>query len=157
MAKEAWYVSQRSEDLAVLLFTRLKGVGVTRPAWADQGVDFVLALSQDPKEAHWRVGARVKGFDGPPQAPILFTRHQKAYLANVDLPVFLLAIDVRDEKFYFGWLNRPGKGAQLERLDDPSSVQLSRVTTAQLARQLELAKRYYTEKDMLVLAGANHT
>jgi hypothetical protein len=155
MNDDKWYLAQRSENLAILLFTRFKDLSVTRPAWSDQGQDLVLSLSSHPRRAHWRVGADVIGFDGPPQEPIMPDKQQRTFLNDADTPVILLAVDVRDEKFYFAWLNRPSPDGQLERIVEP--VNVTKIRAAELAKQLDLARRYFAALDALVPAGRNGT
>ena len=153
MSEDKWYLRERSENLAILLFTRLKDVAVARPAFSDQGLDFVLSLSRAARRSHRRAGVVVMGFDGSPQGPISPDKHQRAFLSEVDTPVFLLAVDMRDEKFYFAWLNRPLPDGHLERAVEP--VNVVRIRAAELAKQLDLARRYYAALDALAPVGRN--
>lgn len=116
---QPWYISQRAENLAIVLFTRFGDVHVDR-ASKDEGFDLRILVDIRKPHAGWfgvcvegRVGSDILNEDWSSA----YLRAKRRRIHTDGIPVGLLVFDVAKDRGLFGWLRPPAVDAQLTWAD----------------------------------------
>lgn len=145
--KLPWYVRQRAESLAYVFLTNEQGIRVAEERGLDFGIDYRidLALSSSSRE-EW-VGVQLKAADADPPAAIHLDRRglSEPYIAKLIVPVFLLVVNARDEKYFFSWIKEPtlGKRPRLKSHTEESAIHLSPFDRKAYHERLAECRRYF--------------
>jgi hypothetical protein len=150
VSKQEWFVSERAENLAIVLFTRF-GVHVDR-AYPDSGFDLRVVVDYNTPHAG-QFGVRLEGHIGPvvdnDRVRSQFVRAAKKAIHCADTPVAILVFDVANDRGLFGWLRAPvvkrDGSAELEWADSPL---LKPATNQRITDALSEFRRWYKAKHL---------
>jgi hypothetical protein len=119
--KEPWFVIDRSEALAGLLLTSREDVHVRSEFKNDDGVDFLVELSNGEPVSSRLFWVQVKGTTSP--NPADWTQNVKQLFrprgSEIYLPVCVFVVNVRDNRAYYAWLAEPSVEDQRATLRFP--------------------------------------
>jgi hypothetical protein len=107
--QQPWYVSQRGRSLAYIFLTNEPGIAVVEERGVDFGIDYKLVLNPgDPGDNEW-VGVKVKATERDPKEAVAWDPRglSKPYFEKMGVPIFLLVVNARDERCFFGWIKEP--------------------------------------------------
>ena len=107
--KEPWFVIDRSEALAGLLLTSREDVRVRSENKKDDGVDFLVEVSNGEPVSSRLFWVQVKGTTAPNSDD--WTQNVKQLFRptgnSIYLPVCVFVVNVRDNRAYYAWLAEP--------------------------------------------------
>lgn len=142
-----WYLSERAEQFAVMLLTRLENVQVSRMA-RDGGVD--LQVSVDPQHSAGRIfGIEVKATrklnslvnsNGMVKRDITSRLDQST--RDYPFPVGVLIVDVVADIARFGWILKPESRAPIFT----GSIHTNIATNDVMRRSVEEVRRWYNKR-----------
>ena len=148
-SSEAWFVSERAENLAIVLLTRFP-VHVTRETAAERSLDLRVAIDPDgpgPRE----FGVILKGsthigqlVDDYPQIALAAQKTLKGCV----FPVAFLAFDVTTDDGFFGWLLAPAITEDGARLVETESFSLEPATNDRIANALSEIRQWYEARPL---------
>ena len=100
----AGFVGTRSEVLAELFLQELKPELLARPT-LDLGFDFLVGF-KNPEGGINTFAVEVKGTEQNISSPFSVDKRTYRRLANSNVPGFLLAVDVKQNKLFYAWPER---------------------------------------------------
>lgn len=117
--KEPWFVIDRSEALAGLLLTSRDDVHVRSENKKDDGVDFLVEVSNGEPVSSRLFWVQVKGTTSPnPDDWIQDTKELfRPKASAIYLPVCVFVVNVRDNRAYYAWLAEPSVEDKRAKLD----------------------------------------
>ncbi|MDP8964241.1 MAG: DUF4365 domain-containing protein [Cyanobacteriota bacterium] len=111
--KEAWYIGQRSEALAIMYLTRHDDLIVSRQK-QEHGLDFLVTLLKDGGYSGRLFGVQVKATVSTPKLvqrddiiEIKIDRGSLQSLAELPFPVCLLFFTLENDQGYNKWILEP--------------------------------------------------
>lgn len=116
--QQPWYVSRRGRNLAYIFLTNEPGIAVVEERGLDLGIDYKLVLIPgDPGDNEW-VGVKVKATERDPKGAVAWDPRglSKPYFERISVPIFLLVVNARDERCFFGWIKEPVLSGESPRL-----------------------------------------
>ena len=119
--------------MAELFLQDLNHCFVARNISPDFGIDFFVGF-KNPQGGVNLVGIEVKATQQPVNGRFQFPREKYNFLANFNIPVLLLVVDVKENRFYY---------SELDPIDSDSE---QRFVTIKLAELIETSRRELTEK-----------
>lgn len=146
---QPWYVAERAEHLAVLLFTTLPDVRVDHPV-ADRGIDLRVFIGRDPQQVF---GVEVKGTMRiaqlvRPDGALLpgVAAELRRVSSDYQFPVGVVVCDVSSEAARFGWVAAPRVGRTFGLCrDDVITTELATVDV--LRRATEEVAAWYRSRE----------
>jgi hypothetical protein len=111
--KEAWYIGQRSEALAIMYLTRRDDLIVSRQK-EEHGLDFLVTLLRNGSYSGRLFGVEVKATVSTPKlvqyddsVEIKLNLYQLQFLAELPFPVCLFFFTLENDQGYYKWILEP--------------------------------------------------
>jgi hypothetical protein len=152
-SSEPWYVSERAENLAIVLLTSFS-VLVKRESDRSRGIDLRVVI--DPKKTGLReFGVEVKGTtridsylseDFHVRAKVL--RPTSKALKGYIFPVALMLFNVITDEGFFGWLLAPKVTTRGPLLEEPDAISLAMATNDCLESAFSDVRRWYDARPL---------
>jgi hypothetical protein len=112
--KEAWYIGQRSEALAIMYLTRRDDLIISRQKEKDRGLDFLVTLLKDGGYRGRLFGVQVKATVSTPKLvqrdniiEIKLNLDSLQSLAELPFPVCLFFFTLENDQGYYKWILEP--------------------------------------------------
>ena len=112
--KEAWYIGQRSEALAIMYLTRRDDLIVSRQKEEERGLDFLVTLLKDGGYSGRLFGVQVKATVSTPKLvqrddiiEIKSALKPLQSLAELPFPVCLFFFTLENDQGYYKWILEP--------------------------------------------------
>ncbi|NER52786.1 MAG: DUF4365 domain-containing protein [Symploca sp. SIO1B1] len=111
--KEAWYIGQRAESLAMMYLTRRHDLVVSRQQ-EEQDLDFLVTLLKDGAQTGRLFGVQVKAIVSTPKSTqfddsieIKLALEQNTLLPELPFPVCLFFFTLGNDQGYYKWILEP--------------------------------------------------
>jgi hypothetical protein len=112
--KEAWYIGQRSEALAIMYLTRRDDLIISRQKEEERGLDFLVTLLKDGGYSGRLFGVQVKATVSTPKLvqrddiiEIKSALKPLQSLAELPFPVCLFFFTLENDQGYYKWILDP--------------------------------------------------
>jgi len=112
--KEAWYIGQRSEALAIMYLTRRDDLIISRQKEEERGLDFLVTLLKDGGYSGRLFGVQVKATVSTPKLvqrddiiEIKSALKPLQSLAELPFPVCLFFFTLENDQGYYKWILEP--------------------------------------------------
>jgi len=112
--KEAWYIGQRSEALAIMYLTRRDDLIISRQKEEERGLDFLVTLLKDGGYSGRLFGVQVKATVSTPKLvqrddiiEIKSALKPLQSLAELPFPVCLFFFTLENNQGYYKWILDP--------------------------------------------------
>jgi hypothetical protein len=150
MPQAPWYLGERAESYAVVLFTRVAGVRVDRTQRPNLEADLVVRVDADAPTR--TLAIEVKGTEemhgmvrGDGMLRSTFADQLQRLARDVTVPFGVLIVDVVREKARFGWVREP-KDKPRGGLTKHHLVKTCLVTDQVLQDVVDGVKAWYTHR-----------
>jgi len=146
---EPLYVTQRAENVALVMLTRDPEVFVRSRGSPESALDFVLGLDRNPGRASWLLEVEVSGERKRPQHPYRprLTGRQWEAVAAASFPTCLFVVDVISSMAFFSWLRVPqAKDGRLLPAVKDEPRKLTKLIDHRLKTLLDEAREFYRNK-----------
>ncbi|MDQ2732082.1 MAG: DUF4365 domain-containing protein [Armatimonadota bacterium] len=145
---QAWYIHERAEQMAMMVFTRAPGI-VVRPAPVQLGIDLIVMSAKIPGRM-FGVELKASTSISTIVAKTNLVRQSVAAplqkrLSTFPFPVGLMACGMQDDSAYFGWILAPElrDGASSRALSTPSPIIVEPATREVIERAVEQVLNWY--------------
>lgn len=151
--KEAWYIRQRAESLAVMYLTRRNDLIVSRQQ-KDYGLDFLVTITQGGGYSGRLFGVEVKATASTPKSSqqdnfitIPIAEAEINYLTEFPFPVCLFFFTLDNDYGYYKWLLEPVVEAQHNpKLNFNQSNQLKKLSDEAIDDMISSINLWYDSR-----------
>lgn len=127
---KTWYVARRGELLAEQFLLDLAPSYLSAVQSQDLGIDY-MAFVQKADGTPVVIGVEVKTTQHDIKGRYSLPSSQVRHLLNMNVPVLILVVDVKDNNIYFNWVKEALSEEQKASLDKTSSCNIQlRMSTA---------------------------
>jgi hypothetical protein len=149
--KEAWYIGQRSEALAIMYLTRRDDLIVSRQKEKDRGLDFLVTLLKDGGYSGRLFGVQVKATVSTPKLvqhdnliEIKLNLDSLQSLAELPFPVCLFFFTLENDQGYYKWILEPViEGQSSSKLFFNKSNEFTKLTDKEIEEIISVVNNWY--------------
>ncbi|NEP12602.1 MAG: DUF4365 domain-containing protein [Symploca sp. SIO2C1] len=158
VTKEAWYIGQRAESLAMMYLTRRNDLVVSRQQ-EEQDLDFLVTLLKDGSYTGRIFGVQVTATVSTPKSNqsndsvnIKIPLEQNKLLTELPFPVCLFFFSLGNNQGYYKWILEPVIEAQqnLQLLFNGKS-ELKELTDEAIGKIISVVNSWYDSRKYLSL------
>jgi hypothetical protein len=148
--KEAWYIGQRSEALAIMYLTRRDDLIVSRQN-QEQGLDFLVTLLKDGAYSGRLFGVQIKATVSTPKLvqrdniiDIKLNLDSLQPLAELPFPVCLFFFTLENDQGYYKWIIEPvSEGHKNSKLLFNKSNEFKKLTDEEIGNIILKVNSWY--------------
>jgi hypothetical protein len=155
--KEAWYIGQRSEALAIMYLTRRDDLIVSRQKEEDRGLDFLVTLLKDGAYSGRLFGVQVKATVSTPKLvqrdniiEIKSALKPLQSLAELPFPVCLFFFTLENDQGYYKWILEPViEGQSNSKLFFNKSNEFKKLDDEEISSIISVVNSWYDSRNTL--------
>ena len=133
---KAWYIARRGELLAEQFLLELEPSYLSLMQGQDFGIDY-MAFFQKADGTPVVIAIEVKATQREMKGHFTLSSSQAQKLLNMNIPVLVIVVDVKDNNIYFNWIKDAISVEQKDSLDKTSSCRISlRASTSEEREKL---------------------
>jgi hypothetical protein len=152
--KEAWYIGQRSEALAIMYLTRRDDLIISRQKEKDRGLDFLVTLLKDGGYSGRLFGVQVKATVSTPKLvqrddiiEIKSALKPLQSLAELPFPVCLFFFTLENDQGYYKWILDPVlEGQSNSKLFFNKSNEFKKLNDDAIGNIISIVNRWYDSR-----------
>jgi hypothetical protein len=155
--KEAWYIGQRSEALAIMYLTRRDDLIISRQKEKDSGLDFLVTLLKDGGYSGRLFGVEVKATVSTPKlvqrddiVEIKLDLAPLQSLAELPFPVCLFFFALENDQGYYKWILDPVlEGQNTSKLFFNKSNEFKKLDDEEISSIISVVNSWYDSRNTL--------